>query len=57
MKLSAPTRLAFLIAVIVIALGLFSELAGWPTADLAVAFWLAAGGGLLLVASSLFKGI
>ena len=57
MKLSAPTHLVFLLAVILIALGLLSRLAGWPTADLVVAFWFAAVGGLLLVAGSLFKGI
>ena len=57
MKLRAPTQLAFLIAVIAIALGLLAKLAGWPTADLSIAFWLAAGGGLLLVVAGLFKGI
>ena len=57
MKLSAPTSAVFLIAVIAIALGLLSKLAGWPSTDLAVAFWLAAVGGLLLVVGNLFKGV
>jgi hypothetical protein len=47
----------FLIAVIAIALGLLSKLAGWPSADLTVAFWLAAVGGLLLIVGNLFKGV
>jgi len=57
MKLSAPTHFVFLLAVIAIALGLLCKLALWPSADLVVAFWFAAVGGLLLVAGSLFKGI
>ena len=57
MKLSAPTTVVFLLAVIALALGLLSKFAGWPTADLVIAFWFVAVGGLLLVAGSLFKRI
>lgn len=57
MKLSAPTHLVFLLAVILIALGLLSHLAGWPAVELVVSFWFVAVGGLLLVAGSMFKGI
>ena len=58
MRLSAPTRKTFLLALALIALGVLLWLTsteGDGTADLG--FWLTAGGGGLLVLGSLFNRI
>lgn len=58
MRLSAPTRKTFLLALAMIALGVVLWITagdGDGTAD--VAYWLTAGGGGLLVLGSLFNRI
>lgn len=54
MRLSAPKQLVFLIAVIAIIVGIVLWLMGQNTD---IAFWVTAGGGVLLALANMLKGL
>jgi hypothetical protein len=56
MRLTPPKKIVFYISVLAIAVGVLEQLFGFfDNADLA--FWLAAGGGILLALGNSMKGV
>jgi hypothetical protein len=56
-RLSAPTVVAFVIAVILIAIGMLGYYTDVIDLSTDTAFLLVSGGGILLVLANLFKGL
>ena len=56
MKLSAPTKVSFLIALCLVIVGLLAEI-GVVGALSGIAFWLEFAGGAVLLLATLLKGL
>ena len=56
MKLTAPTKVSFFLALIFIVVGVFAEL-GIVSALSGISFWLVLVGAVILIIGTLFKGL